>query len=94
MAGIAHNQGFEAMIVGGARDHIHALIVLPHTLLLAKALQFLKGSSSKWMNETTGEFTWQESYGAFSVSSSQTSDVVRYIQNQRTHPERKNSWSF
>ena len=31
----------------------------------------------------------QEGYGAFSVSASQTADVVRYIQNQRTHNEKK-----
>ena len=89
MAGIAHNQGFEAMIIGGVHDHVHALLVLPPTLPLAKAVQFLKGASSKWINETSGEFAWQEGYGAFSVSASQTADVVRYIQNQRTHHETK-----
>ena len=89
MAGIAHNQGFEAMMIGGVRDHVHALLVLPPTLPLAKAVQFLKGSSSKWINETTGEFSWQEGYGAFSVSASQTADVVRYIKDQRAHHEKK-----
>jgi putative transposase len=89
MAGIAHNQGFEAMSIGGVCDHVHALIALPPTMPLAKAVQFLKGSSSKWINETKGEFAWQEGYGAFSVSASQTADVVRYIQNQRIHHEKK-----
>jgi putative transposase len=89
MAGIAHNQGFEAITIGGVRDHVHALLVLPPTLPLAKAVQFLKGSSSKWINETGGPFAWQEGYGAFSVSASQTTDVVRYIQNQRTHHEKR-----
>jgi REP element-mobilizing transposase RayT len=89
MAGIAHNQGFESMMIGGVRDHVHALLVLAPTLPLAEAVQFLKGSSSKWINETTGEFAWQEGYGAFSVSASQTADVVRYIKNQRAHHEKK-----
>ena len=89
MARIAHKQKFEAMIIGGVRDHLHALILLPATLPLAKTVQFLKGRSSKWINETEGEFSWQEGYGAFSVSASQTADVVRYIQNQRTHHEKK-----
>jgi putative transposase len=86
LAGIAHNQGFEAMIIGGVEDHIHALLVLPPSLPLAKAVQFLKGSSSKWINETGAagaRFAWQEGYGAFSVSASQTSDVVSYIKDQR-----------
>jgi len=30
-----------------------------------------------------------EGYGAFSVSASQTSEVVRYIKNQRSHHEKK-----
>ena len=92
MAGIAHNQGFEAMIVGGVSDHVHALLALPPTLALAKAVQLLKGSSSHWINESHAieeRFTWQEGYGAFSVSASQTPDVVRYIQNQRRHHEKK-----
>jgi REP element-mobilizing transposase RayT len=51
MAGIAHNQGFEAIIIGGVNDHVHALLVLPPAMPLAKAVQYLKGSSSKWINE-------------------------------------------
>ena len=91
MAGIAHNQGFEAKTVGGVRDHVHVLLVLPPSMPLAKAVQFLKGSSSKWINETADErFAWQQGYGAFSVSASHTSDVARYIHNQRAHHEVKN----
>lgn len=92
MAGIAHNQGFEAIVIGGIEDHVHALVILPPSLPLAKAVQFLKGSSSKWINETraTGaHFAWQEGYGAFSVSASQTSDVIRYIKDQRSHHAKK-----
>jgi putative transposase len=47
MAGIARNQGFEAMIIGGVKDHVHALLLLPPRLPLSKAIQFLKGNSSK-----------------------------------------------
>jgi hypothetical protein len=52
---------------------------------LAKAIQFLKGSSSKWLNENSEQFAWQEGYGAFSVSASQIDDVIRYIKNQAAH---------
>ncbi|HTE89866.1 MAG TPA: IS200/IS605 family transposase [Terriglobales bacterium] len=92
MAGIARNQGFEAMIIGGVKDHVHALLLLPPSLPLSKAIQFLKGSSSKWLNETGAvgnKFSWQEGYGAFSVSASQTADVVRYIENQAAHHAHK-----
>jgi putative transposase len=91
MAGIAHHQNFAAMIVGGIEDHIHALLVLPPTLPLAKAVQYIKGSSSKWINDSSmisTHFAWQEGYGAFSVSASQTSEVMRYIREQRVHHEK------
>ena len=86
MAGIARNHGFEAIKIGGVEDHAHALIVLPATIALARAIQTLKACSSKWLNETEiSGFAWQEGYGAFSVSASQTEGVVRYIENQREH---------
>jgi putative transposase len=33
--------------------------------------------------------SWQEGFGAFSYSHSQLSTVIRYIQNQQEHHERK-----
>jgi REP element-mobilizing transposase RayT len=80
------------MIVGGVEDHVHALLVLPPTMPLSKAVLFLKGSSSKWVNDSRtkdSHFAWQEGYGAFSVSSSQTPDVVRYIREQKSHHAKK-----
>lgn len=88
MAGIARNHGFEAIKIGGTEDHVHALLLLPPNLTLSKAVQMLKGSSSKHLNETRAagaHFSWQEGYGAFSVSASQTAGVVEYIENQAIH---------
>jgi REP-associated tyrosine transposase len=86
MAGIAGNHGFEAIKIGGVEDHAHALLVLPATMPLAKAIQSVKGCSSKWLNETAlKDFSWQEGYGAFSVSASQTGGVITYIENQKEH---------
>jgi len=87
MAGIARNHGFEAIKVGGVEDHAHALVILPPTIPLSKAIQTIKACSSKWLNETEAikNFAWQEGYGAFSVSASQTAEVIRYIENQASH---------
>ena len=91
MAGIARNHDFDAIKIGGVEDHAHALLLLPATVPLAKAIQILKACSSKWMNETEAitNFAWQEGYGAFSVSASQTADVIRYIEKQREHHSTK-----
>jgi putative transposase len=69
---IARKNGSKTLIVGGTHDHLHILLSLPPAMPLAKAVQLLKGSSSRWMNEThTKGFSWQEGYGAFTMSVSQ-----------------------
>src|ERR1700684_3690563 len=84
--GIARGEGFDLMAAGGTTNHVHLLIALPATCALARAVQKLKGSSSKWMGEG---FSWQEGYGAFSVSSSQLEVVKSYIRNQEQHHRRR-----
>ncbi len=58
---------------------------------LAKAVQLLKGGSSKWLNEIIKpRFEWQQGYGAFSVSISQQGQTVAYINSQTEHHRRRN----
>ena len=86
LGGIARKNGFKAIAVGGTRNHVHVLLSLPATVSIAKAMQLLKGGSSKWMNENgNGKFAWQEAYGAFSVSISQQKATVDYINSQAQH---------
>lgn len=93
MAGIAENHGFKATQVGGIADHVHALLVIPPAIPVAKAVQSIKGCSSKWISESNavdGNFSWQEGYGAFSVSASQSLIVIEYIRNQPEHHRKQN----
>jgi REP element-mobilizing transposase RayT len=46
LGGIARENKMKALAIGGAADHVHALVSLPATLSVAKALQLLKGNSS------------------------------------------------
>ena len=92
IAGIARNHKFEAIKIGGFADHCHALILLPAPMPLSKAIQTLKGCSPKWLNDTGAagaNFAWQEGYGAFSVSASQTDGVAEYIKNQPEHQKKR-----
>jgi putative transposase len=64
------------------------LLSLPATVPVAKAMQLIKSGSSKWIHETFPNhrhFSWQEEYGAFSVSESQLEKTIRYIKNQEKH---------
>jgi putative transposase len=86
LGGIAGSEGFTLVAAGGTANHVHVLIILPATHSLAHAVQKLKGSSSRWMGRG---FSWQEGYGAFSVSASQVQIVKKYIQNQEEHHRKR-----
>ena len=88
LGGIAKQNQMKTLAIGGASDHVHMLLSLPATLSVAKAMQFLKGNSSKWIRETFPKmhlFAWQEGYGAFSVGVSGVDRTVSYIRNQAEH---------
>ena len=88
LGGIARENKIKALMIGGVEDHVHVLLSLPSTLSVAKAMQLIKGNSSKWIHETFPEhqsFEWQEGYGAFSIGISGVDDTVKYIQNQPEH---------
>jgi len=91
MGGIARQHKVAAIEIGGVQDHVHMLIALPATLAVAKAMQLIKGGSSKWVHDTFPEhrsFGWQTKYGAFSVSVSRLDKTIAYIKNQEVHHRR------
>jgi putative transposase len=92
LGGIARESKLRALKVGGVADHVHMLVSLPSTMAVAKAVQLIKGNSSKWIHETFPQlamFEWQEGYGAFSLSVSGVDATVAYIENQADHHLRK-----
>jgi REP element-mobilizing transposase RayT len=94
LGGIARENDMKALAIGGVADHVHLLLSLPTTLSISKAMQLLKGNSSKWLREAFPElrsqgFAWQEGFGAFSIGVSGIDDTVRYIQTQEEHHRKK-----
>ena len=88
LGGIARQNGMKAIEIGGVPDHVHILLSLPSTISIAKALQLIKGGSSKWVHGTFPEhrlFGWQVKYGAFGVSVSLLDKTIQYIQTQEDH---------
>ena len=92
VGGIAKENRMTPLAIGGTSDHLHALLSLPGMMSFAKAVQLMKGGSSKWIHDTfssQSKFAWQEGYGAFSVSFSQVPKTIAYINNQKEHHRRK-----
>jgi REP element-mobilizing transposase RayT len=88
LGGIARENRMTAMCIGGVEDHVHMLLSLPSNVDVAKAMQLIKGGSSKWMHDTFPshrDFRWQDGYGAFSIGVSQVEDTKRYIEGQAEH---------
>lgn len=85
LGGIARRYEFKVIESGGVDDHVHTLISLPATMDVARALQLLKGGSSKWIRETRRDFAWQTGYAAFATSTSLLDKTLDYIRRQEQH---------
>ena len=88
ICGIARENGLKVLCIGGTDNHIHILLSLNSTTSIAKAIQLIKGGSSKWIHDTFPEqnlFLWQEGYGAFSIGISNVDETRQYIENQEKH---------
>ncbi len=80
------------VIIGGMPDHIHVLCVLSKNYALKKVVEEIKKHSSKWLKTKSNvltNFSWQNGYGAFSVSQSQIDKVKAYILNQKEHHKKR-----
>jgi len=73
-------------------DHVHLYASLPSTITIADLVSVVKSNSSRWVHESFPKrkaFAWQEGYGAFSVSKSEETNVIRYIHDQEHHHRKR-----
>ena len=91
LGGAIRTAGGAAEAVGGVADHVHLLLGLRATHCLANVVRDIKAASSEWVHQEIKQarFSWQEGYGAFTVSASQIDTVKRYIANQHKHHFKK-----
>jgi REP element-mobilizing transposase RayT len=81
----------ETLIVGGVEDHTHSLFALSRTHSIASVVKEVKRTSSGWIKTASSKmskFHWQGGYASFSVSQSNLTEVIRYIENQEEHHRR------
>ena len=91
MTSVARAKKITLLAAGGISNHVHLLIALNPVLTLSRAVQEIKGNSSRWLRERGVRFAWQEGYGAFGISQSQKDVVADYIGRQEEHHRK---WSF
>ena len=81
-------EGGFCLLVNGIADHVHLLARLRQDKAVSEVLRSIKANSSGWIHREfpqRGGFHWQDGYGAFTVSKSQTETVRHYIANQEAH---------
>lgn len=91
LGGVIKNVEGVPEAIGGVADHVHLLIGLRATARLSDVVRDLKAVSSRWVHDEVGDrgFSWQEGYGAFTVSASQLEAVKVYIAGQESHHQRR-----
>lgn len=83
-----NRKGFAIDTVNGVKDHLHVLLRVKTTQTVANCVQWIKGASSRYLNNKynwSDGFAWQEGYGVFSVSLNDIKTVRNYIYHQETH---------
>jgi len=83
-------RGITIIKVSVGKDHVHMLISCPPTLAPSKILQYLKGRSSKMLQDEFpqlkkkywGQHMWSRGYFCASVGSVTEEMIKEYIENQ------------
>ena len=80
------------LAINGMPDHLHFFMGMKPSCRLSDLVREVKKSSNEFINDnklSKFNFNGQEGYGSFSYSHSQIDDVIKYIQNQKKHHQRK-----
>lgn len=92
MGGIIKRLGGIPIEIGGVTNHVHILTSLPKSMALADFVRDVKSNSSKWIKQIDAHyarFSWQDGYGAFSVSPSLLDKTINYIRGQEEHHRKR-----
>jgi putative transposase len=80
--------GYNLFAVNGTEDHLHVLVELTPTMIIADVARNLKGASSHYINKESGlsdTLYWQDGYSVVSIRKAEVPKVVDYIKRQKEH---------
>ena len=92
IAGIVSGRNQKLIAINCMPDHIHILLGLQPNEAPSDLIGRIKTGSTNHINEQRWigcRFSWQEGFGAFSVSHSHLGTVIDYVHNQENHHRRK-----
>ena len=89
---VAGKRKVKLLAAGAVSDHIHLYTSFPSTISIADFVSAVKANSSNWIHNSFDRlrgFAWQDGYGAFSVSKSDEARVIRYVDGQERHHQKR-----
>ena len=92
ITGIVTGRGQKLIAIYCRPDHTHVLLGLKPNIAPSDLIGDIKTGSTNHINEHRWigcRFSWQEGFGAFSVSHSHLARVANYIHSQETHHRRR-----
>jgi putative transposase len=92
MSGIINNKKQKLYAIYCMPDHVHLLVSIKPDIAISDLVRDIKANTTSFIKEKgflNEAFSWQQGFGAFSYSKSQTEKVVNYILNQPIHHKKK-----
>ena len=75
--------------MNGVEDHIHVALSFPPHIAGAEWVRIVKGLSAHNVNDSfpnlESRFQWQKGYGLLTFGANALPDVVRYVEQQKSH---------
>ena len=78
--------GYTLYAVNGAENHLHLLLSLTPTMVVAEAVHNLKGASAHYINKESGlneTLYWQDGYAVVTLRQAEIPKVTKYIVHQK-----------
>jgi len=91
ITGIIKNNGSRLYAIYANPEHVHFLVSRSPSVSDEELATVVADSSESFINENilaTGNFRWQQTASAFSVSKNDVDRVCKYILNQPSHHKR------
>ena len=91
ISGIILNQKQKLLAIYCMPDHTHIFLSMNPNMTISDLVRTIKSNSSSLLKDKNliKDFSWQEGFGAFSYSKSQSKNVIDYVLNQEEHHRNK-----
>lgn len=91
ISGIISNQKQKLLAIYCMPDHTHIFLSMKPKMTISDLVRTIKSNSSSILKDKNHikDFSWQEGFGAFSYSKSQSGNVIDYVFNQAEHHRHK-----